>query len=183
MHPRGFIHGRFQVLHNDHLIYLLSGKERCEHLTIGITNPDAAMTAHEATNPERSSAGHNPLTYEERKLMIESALLEAGISKDAFSITPFPICKPERIARSAPRDAVYYLTIYDEWGREKKQRLERLGFTTEVMWDRPLNQKGISGKDVRAAILNDGDWKSMVPPAVAILVEKWNLQERFKGLS
>jgi len=25
----GVIHGRFQVLHNDHLKYLLAGKEKC----------------------------------------------------------------------------------------------------------------------------------------------------------
>lgn len=183
MHPLGFIHGRFQVLHNDHLAYLLSGKERCEHLIIGITNPDEALTKTETTNPERSSAENNPLTYEERKLMIEAALPEAGVAKSAFTVTPFPICRPDMIALSAPREAVYYLTIYDDWGREKKARLEDLGLTTEVMWERSPDQKGISGTDVRDAIRDGGDWKAMVPPAVAELVEEMDLQERFRGLS
>ena len=35
----GVIHGRFQLLHNDHMKYLLAGKQRCEHLIIGICNP------------------------------------------------------------------------------------------------------------------------------------------------
>ena len=43
MHKIGVIHGRFQLLHNDHLKYLLAGKKRCEHLVVGITNPDPAL--------------------------------------------------------------------------------------------------------------------------------------------
>jgi D-arabinose 5-phosphate isomerase GutQ len=39
----GVIHGRFQILHNDHLKYLLAGKDLCRHLVIGITNPDSPL--------------------------------------------------------------------------------------------------------------------------------------------
>lgn len=44
----GVIHGRFQLLHNDHLKYLLAGKARCEHLVVGITNPDPCLTKADA---------------------------------------------------------------------------------------------------------------------------------------
>jgi nicotinamide-nucleotide adenylyltransferase len=40
LYELGVIHGRFQVLHNDHLRYILAGKELCRHLVVGITNPD-----------------------------------------------------------------------------------------------------------------------------------------------
>jgi len=50
----GAIHGRFQVLHNDHMKYLLAGKERCVHLVIGITNPDPILTRADPADPERS---------------------------------------------------------------------------------------------------------------------------------
>ena len=40
----GVINGRLQVLHNDHLKYLLAGKKRCDHLVVGITNPDPTLT-------------------------------------------------------------------------------------------------------------------------------------------
>ena len=35
MRQTGVIHGRFQVLSNDHLCYLLAGKARCCHLIVG----------------------------------------------------------------------------------------------------------------------------------------------------
>ena len=34
----GFIHGRFQLFHNDHLQYALLAKEQCKKLIVGITN-------------------------------------------------------------------------------------------------------------------------------------------------
>jgi len=40
----GVIHGRFQVLHNDHLKYLMEGMALCDHLVVGITNPDPILT-------------------------------------------------------------------------------------------------------------------------------------------
>jgi cytidyltransferase-like protein len=40
----GIIHGRFQILHNDHVKYLMAGKELCEHIIVGITNPDPSLT-------------------------------------------------------------------------------------------------------------------------------------------
>ena len=39
----GIIHGRFQILHNDHVKYLLAGKQFCRHLVVGITNPDPTV--------------------------------------------------------------------------------------------------------------------------------------------
>ena len=47
----GVIHGRFQILHKDHLKYLLSGWELCRHLVIGISNPDPLLTREEKTDP------------------------------------------------------------------------------------------------------------------------------------
>ena len=180
-HPLGFIHGRFQVLHNDHLIYLLAGKRLCERLIIGVTNPDADSTRLEATNPARSAAENNPLTFEERRAMIEAALAEAGVDRRTFEVIPFPISDPTAFDRCTPKEAVYYLTIYDDWGREKKRRFEAHGLTTLVMWERPQERKGISGVEVRAAIRDDRGWRGLVPPAVAELVEAWDLRKRFNG--
>lgn len=180
MHPLGFIHGRFQILHNDHLAYLLAGKRRCDRLIVGVTNPDAATTRTEATDPKRSSRENNPLSFEERKAMIEAALMEAGVDRHAFSVIPFPINCPELLEPCAPREAVYFLTIYDDWGREKLKRFRELGLATEVMWERPEREKGISGTDVRAAIRDGLEWRHLVPPAVAALVDRWHLAERLR---
>lgn len=183
MHPLGLIHGRFQVVHNDHLTYLLAGKERCGHLIVGITNPTRELTAEEATNPERSNAANNPLTYQEREAMVRAALIEASVPSEDFQIIPFPISRVDKLKEMAPREAVYFLTIYDDWGHEKRKRFEDLGLTTEVMWDKPKSEKGIEATVVRNAIRDGGDWRFLVPPSVAQLIEKWNLQGRFRELS
>lgn len=183
LHPLGVIHGRFQVLHNHHLRYLLAGKDRCDHLVIGITNPDPSLTAEESAAPERAAPDHNPLTYFERHVMVRHALVEAGVPLTEFSVVPLPINRPELITHYVPRGAVYFLTIYDDWGREKHRRLQGLGLPTQVMWEKPEQEKGITGTQVRDVIRNGGDWPSLVPAAVARLVRKWRLQERLSGSS
>ena len=50
----GVIHGRFQVFHNDHLVYLLAGLALCRHLVVGITNPDPFLTRDDAADRKRS---------------------------------------------------------------------------------------------------------------------------------
>lgn len=182
-HPTGVIHGRFQVLHHDHLKYLLAGKALCDHLVVGITNPDPDRIGSEATDPARSCPENNPLTYHERSQMIRAALMEAGIPADEFSIIPLPISQPELLKNYAPTDAIYYLTIYDDWGHEKKKRLKNLGLETHVMWEKSASEKGLTGTEVRLAIRENNGWKTLVPVSVAELVEKWNLQERFRESS
>ena len=75
----GVIHGRFQVLHNDHMTYLLAGKSLCRHLVVGVTNPDPRLTGDDPSDPQRSSPEANPLTYYERQLMLREALQESGV--------------------------------------------------------------------------------------------------------
>jgi len=52
----GVIHGRFQVLHHDHLNYIMTGKTRCNHLVVGITNPDPILSKEDSADPQRSLA-------------------------------------------------------------------------------------------------------------------------------
>ena len=95
MNQVGVIHGRFQVLHNDHVKYLLAGKKRCQHLVVGITNPDPSMTRDDRSDSHRSSLQANPLTYYERYRLVSVALIEAGCGLDHFSVVPLPINSPE----------------------------------------------------------------------------------------
>ena len=98
----GVIHGRFQILHNDHLKYLMAGKEKCRHLVVGITNPDPMLTRKENVTPERSDPKENPLTYYERQLLIRAAFKEYGIPREDFSIVPFPVNFPDMPVKSRP---------------------------------------------------------------------------------
>ena len=140
----GVIHGRFQVLHNDHLRYLLAGKARCRHLVVGITNPDPSLTAVDEADPERHEPQANPLTYFERYLMIRDALPEAGLSEQEFSIVPFPVNRPELYRFYVPLDGTFFLTIYDDWGQRKREMFESAGLTDRGALGEALGGEGAS---------------------------------------
>lgn len=183
IYDTGVIHGRFQVLHNDHLKYLLAGKDHCNKLVVGITNPDPWLTKIENADPKRSDPLANPLTYYERHIMVEAVLLEAGIRRHDVTIVPFPINLPDRYAYYVPMDAVFFLTIYDDWGRRKLQYFKNLGLTTLVLWEVPPHQKGISGSEVRCRIVKGQPWEHLVPACVVPMIESWGIAERLKKLN
>ncbi len=178
----GVIHGRFQILHNDHMKYLFAGKELCKHLIVGITNPDPSLTKDHESNPHRSTSLANPLTYYERYIMIREALLEKGLKLSEFSIVPFPINFPELVKFYVPMDAIFFLTIYDDWGRQKKKYFEKLGLKVHVIWEVPLEKKGLNGSEIRNAMINGESWEHLVPSSVAKLVKEWNIILRLKEL-
>jgi len=181
-HPVGVIHGRFQVLHLDHMKYLLEGKSRCEHLVVGIANPDPSLTRPDPADPHRSEPWANPLTYFERTWLIREALAEQGVSLQEFSLVPFPINVPELIRYYVPQDAVFFLTIYDSWGRKKLELMNSMGFRTELLWERTPQEKGITGEQVRTKMLLGEPWEHLVPPSTAALLKAWDLPGRLRSL-
>ena len=178
----GVIHGRFQMRHNDHGQYRVAGKARCRHLIVGITNPEPSMTQAEDVDPERSTPFANPFTYYERYQLVRSALVEAGVALSDFSIVPLPISEPTRYHNYVPLNAVFFLSIYDDWGRRKKDYFESIGLKTFVLREVRPEEKGISATDVRASILRGEPWRHLVPNSVAALVEQWNVAQRLREL-
>ena len=178
----GVIHGRFQVLHNDHLKYLLAGKKMCRHLVIGITNPDPTLTEEEASDANRSTPFANPLTYYERYQLVREALLESTVALEEFTIVPLPISMPDRYRYYVPLDAVYFLTIYDDWGRRKMRYFESLGLKVHVLWEVKNEDKGLSAGDIRLKMSRGQDWADAVPHGVAALLNSWGIPERLKNI-
>ncbi len=179
----GVIHGRLQILHNDHVKFLLAGKKLCNHLIVGITNPDPTLTKTHDSNPHRSTLIANPLTYYERYVMVRETLLEKGLALSEFSIVPFPINVPELLKYYVPVDVAFFLSIYDDWGRQKKKYLESLGLKVHVLWDVQLEEKGLSGSDIRDSMLKGEPWEQFLPTAVVKLVKKWDVIKRISELS
>ncbi len=179
----GVIHGRFQILHNDHVKFLLAGKKLCNHLIVGITNPDPTLTKAHDSNPHRSTLIANPLTYYERYVMVRETLLEKGLELSEFYIVPFPINLPELLKYYVPMDVVFFLSIYDDWGRQKEKYLESLGLKVHVLWEVPLDEKGLSGSDIRNLMLKGESWEHFLPTAVVKLVKKWNIINRINQFS
>ena len=178
----GVIHGRFQILHNDHIKYLLAGKARCRHLVVGITNPDPTLTKEDPADIQRSYLIANPLNYYERYIMIKKALREAGLESNDFSIVPFPINFPELYKYYVPLDGTFFLTIYDDWGRRKLEQFQAMGLKTELLWERPVHEKGLSGTDIRRRIVSGVAWKHLIPPSTHMLLRKWGVLKRLREL-
>ncbi|HXK47769.1 MAG TPA: nicotinate-nucleotide adenylyltransferase [Deltaproteobacteria bacterium] len=178
----GVIHGRFQILHNDHLRYLLAGMNLCRHLVVGITNPDPHLSREDQADPHRSTAMANPLTYYERLQMMRLCLEEEGIPLSAFTIVPLPINMPDLFRYYVPMDAVFFLTIYDDWGRKKLRDFKSLGLLTHVLWDVNPEQKGISAADVRRRILAGEPWEHLVPARVSAFLRSLDIQERLRQI-
>lgn len=179
----GVIHGRFQILHNDHLKYLLAGKALCRRLVVGVTNPDPFLSRKESADPGRDHPLENPLNYYERQVMIRKVLQDAGVDVHEFLIVPLPINLPERYQYYVPMDSVFFVSIYDDWGRRKLDYFKSLGLAVHVLWEVPPEKKGISGGDIRRRILTGRPWKSMVPACVPPLIESWGVAERLKRLN
>ena len=178
----GVITGRFQGLHLGHMEYLLAGKARCEYLIIGITNylcneKDDRISKMDS---HRLNKNANPFTYFERMEMIRLAMLENKISESEFTIVPFPIEHPNLISNFAPKDATYYITIYDNWGKEKLKMLKDLGLNVQVMWERSLEEKPISGGLVRKKISLGEDSEHLVPKSIANYIKFHGLENAIK---
>lgn len=178
----GVIHGRFQVLHNDHLVYLLAGMAFCRHLVVGITNPDPLLTRDESTDPKRSDPEANPLTYYERYLMVRAVLEEAGFEPSRFSVVPFPISMPELYRYYVPLDALFFLSVYDDWGKRKLEYFRSLGLETCVLRDVASDQKGLGATEIRRRMTLGEPWEDLVPPAVAALMGKWDIPGRLRAM-
>ena len=160
----GFIHGRFQLFHNDHLNYALLAKAQCKKLIVGITSPENAALIREEIDPPRSEAASNPFTYYERFNMVKVALLKAGIPREDFEIVPYPIERPELGYNYVAVSATSFFTSYDDWGYEKLHRLGELGYGTYVLFDK--REKAMCSTEIRQKIFNGEDWSKMVPKAV-----------------
>lgn len=176
------IHGRFQVLHNDHMKYLLAGAESCRHLVIAITNPEPEMVKAEAADPRRSTPLANPMTYYERYQLVRCAMVESDVALQDFSIVPLPISQPERYRYYVPLEAVFFLSIYDDWGRQKKEYFQSLGLRTHVLREVTAAEKGISGTEVRRRMRNGEAWEHLVPSSVVALLESWNVAQRLRDI-
>ena len=178
----GVVNGRFQVLHLKHMEYILAAKMRCQKLYIGITNPDMLHAKQTELDEIRGIKAGNPLTYRERCEMIKGAMREFKVPESQYEIIPFPISYPEYILDYAPKDATYYLGIYDEWDEEKHRILNELGLKIHVLWKKDYASKGATGAWIRSCIATDQEWAHLVPKSVYKYIMENELDKRIKRL-
>ena len=145
-----------------------------------ITHLFRDILIREDIDPHRSEAASNPFTYYERFNMVKLALLEAGIPREDFEITPYPIERPEILYNYVPLTATSFFTIYDDWGYEKLHRLGELGYGTHVLFDK--REKAMCSTEIRQKIVDGVDWSDMVPKSVYNYIIENNLTDKVKAL-
>ena len=160
------IHGRFQPFHVGHLEYLRGAAERSDEVWVGITNPDPTRIKEEPSDPLRHLPESNPWSYAERLMMVTEVARDEGIE---VRVIPFPVNEPELWPAYVPPAITQYLRLFSEWGGTKLERLRAAGYDVVIL-DEGV-EKAVSGADVRAALRDGGDWRSLVPPGTARVID------------
>ncbi|MFP4170513.1 MAG: nicotinamide-nucleotide adenylyltransferase [Methanomassiliicoccales archaeon] len=162
----GLIIGRFQPFHCGHKQVIESIAEECDHVIVGIGSADVSHTYE------------NPFTAGERHLMISNALKDEGMEDfylvPVVDINRYAVWVAHVVSLVPPFKAIYSnnpLTrrLFSEAGYEVRAS--------------PLFNRSIySGTEIRRRMLDGEEWRSLVPPAVAEVVEEISGQERIKEL-
>lgn len=159
--------GRFQPLHYGHMEVLRKCAEESDHLIVGI---GSAQSSHD---PE------NPFTAGERYMMIANSLKDEGITD--FSIVPvedlnrYSVWVAHVVSMVPPFKRVYT-------NNPMTRRLfEEAGY--EVRRSPMYNRDVYSGTEVRRRIAADEEWRSLVPRAVAEVIDAIDGVGRIKDIT
>ena len=177
------VHGRFQPMHNGHLErYVMKAVElsKCSSLYVGITNSDEAHIKPSISNPDRSKPQNNPLNFIERFEMIKLTLLDRGLKREQFEIIPFPINRLDLLHSYQIENANYYLTIFDQWGKDKLSYLVEM-FGKDNVHSIPVTvseQDRIKAVDIRNNMKNGTEWEHLVPRSVSKYLKSKNLVDK-----
>ncbi len=166
-HGRSLVIGRFQPFHNGHLEVIRKCSAESEGLVIGI---GSAQYSHEPDNP---------FTAGERYLMIDEALKEAGV--DDYCIVPiedlnrYSVWVSHVVSMVPPFKRVYSNNHFT------RRLFSEAGFELR---DSPLYSRDMySGTEVRRRMVNGEDWRSLVPPAVARVIDEMDGVSRLRDIS
>jgi len=95
---------------------------------------------------------------------------------------PLPINIPELWRHYVPLDAVFFLTIYDQWGRRKLDLLKSRGLKTDVLWERPPEEKGITAAKIRQLMIQGEPWEHLLPLSTTVLMKRWKIPARLRTM-
>ncbi|MFA5312994.1 MAG: nicotinamide-nucleotide adenylyltransferase [Methanomassiliicoccales archaeon] len=159
--------GRFQPFHKGHLEVVKEIAKDCDDLIIGIGSAQYSHTLD------------NPFTAGERHLMISRALREEGL--DSYFLVPivdinrYAIWVSHVVSMVPPFQRVYTNNPLT------RRLFEESGY--EVSSSPLFNRELYSGTEIRRRIASGGEWKHLVPDAVASVIEEIDGARRLQGLT
>lgn len=157
--------GRFQPFHNGHLYDIRNALKFSDKVIIGIGSSQEKNTSE------------NPLSYEERKRMIEDALSSAGVTK--FKIISIPdINDDSKWVEHVKSIAHKFDIVYTGNPYVKKLFLEK-GFRVKDVEFLP----GINATDIRKRAILEKKWEELVPVEVADYLKKIDAVSRIRQIN
>lgn len=163
---RGCYIGRFQPYHNGHHNMVETIADEVDELVLGIGSAD------------QSHSRHDPFTAGERIMMITKSLVE-------LNIVTYPVAIEDlnrnsvwvsHVRSMSPAFDVAYsnnplvIQLFEEAGVEVRQA---------PMYDRDV----LEGAEVRERMVQNGDWKRLVPEPVEEVIEEVGGIERLQRVS
>ena len=163
---RGFYIGRFQPYHNGHHSMVGTIAEEVDELVLGIGSAGDSHTRH------------NPFTAGERIMMITKSVAEFDLVTYVVPIEDLNRNSVwvSHVRSMSPNFQVAYsnnplvIQLFEEDGTEVRQ---------SPMFDREV----FEGTEVRERMIEGNDWRSLVPPAVAEVIEEIDGIERIRRVS
>jgi len=159
--------GRFQPFHNGHVHVIQHICDNYDELIIGIGSSQYGHTLE------------NPFTADERKCMIEQALVGSGVKNHRIVFIP-DIHNP-------PKWVAHVLSIISDFdvvlsnNTLTKRLFSEKGY---VVKETPVYKRTThSGKEIRRRIINNEPWKNLVPDAVCNIMGEIDGVQRLTELA
>ena len=166
---RAILIGRMQPVHNGHVQVINKILEEVDEIIIGI---GSAQLSHELKNP---------FTAGERILMMNQALADENIDPSRYYIIPMEDINYNALWVSHVKLMTPSFSIVYSGNSLVKQLFYEEGF--EVRQPPLYDRLNLSGTEVRKRMLEDSNWKELVPNATADIINEINGLERLKNLS
>lgn len=166
---RGILIGRMQPVHNGHLEVIKKILNEVDEIIICI---GSAQLSHSLKNP---------FTAGERIVMLTQSLAELNIDPSRYYIIPmedinYNALWVAHIKMMTPPFSI----IYTGNSLVKQLFLEE---EYEVSTPPLFNRKELSGTEVRKRIIEDGNWKKLVPNSTINIINEIKGVDRLKNLS
>lgn len=166
---RGILIGRMQPVHNGHMQIIDKILEEVDEIIIGI---GSAQLSHELKDP---------FTAGERIVMMNQALADRDIDPSRFYIIPMQDINFNAIWVAHVKMLTPPFSVVYSGNPLVKQLFAEEGY--EVRQPPLYDRLHLSGSEVRRRILENENWKELVPKATVNLINEINGEERLKNLS
>jgi len=162
----GLLIGRFQPFHLGHLDAVLFGLSRTENLFIGIGSSN------------KSNENRNPFSAKERREMIISSI-EPSMAEQIKIFDIPDVGDHEKWAFEIDKIVPKYDVVFtnDEFTQTLFEKRE-MNVIPVVLKDR----EKFSGTNIRNLIIEDKNWRDLVPQGTRNVLDSINAKERLKNM-